>query len=184
MQIRIDSKEQFEEIFNLHYSDMCSYANLYLKDLDASEEVVQNVFFKLWVNREKIHIKTSIDSYLFRAVKNASLNTLKHVDIREEYKIHNQYEIDQDELEEEEDFSRSDMEKLIRKTIDKLPFDRRRIFIMSRYEGLKYKEIAEELGISVKTVENQISRSLKFLKQELADYIPLLIIFFNEILKK
>ncbi|MBI9034204.1 MAG: RNA polymerase sigma-70 factor [Bacteroidales bacterium] len=177
------SKKEFEGLFNTHYSNMCSYANLFLKDLESAEEVVQNVFFKLWVNREKLIIKNSVESYLFRAVRNASLNVIKHLKIREEYKAHNQREIQLSEQDNSGEFVLTELEQKIREVIDLLPFDRRRIFIMSRYEGLKYQEIADKLGISVKTVENQIGRSLKLLKKELADYLPLVILFFNELLK-
>ncbi len=180
---KISSKKEFEGLFNTHYSNMCSYSNLFLKDLDAAEEVVQNVFFKIWENREKLVFKTSVESYLFRAVRNASLNVVKHVKIREEYKVHNEREIQMNEQDNTDDFALNELEQKIRKVIDQLPFDRRRIFIMSRYDGLKYQEIADKLGISVKTVENQIGRSLKFLKKELADYLPLILLFFNEILK-
>jgi len=79
-------------LFNTWYSKLCSYANGYLKDLDASEEIVQEVMLKIWINRESLEITTSIQSYLFRAVRNGCLNMLKHVSIREEYKSYKERE--------------------------------------------------------------------------------------------
>ena len=175
---KIESKKDFEKIFNDHYSNLCAYANNFLKDLDAAEEVVQEVLFKLWTNRESIVINTSIQSYLFRAVRNASLNVIKHVNVREDYKAQNEYEMG-DSLSSEDEMIVSELEQKIRATIDQLPIERKKIFILSRYEGLKYKEIADKLNLSVSTVENQMVKALKFLRTELKDYLPWIIIFFG-----
>ena len=179
---KIETKADFEKLFNAHYSNLCSYANNFLKDIDAAEEMVQGVLFILWTNKESIIITSSIQSYLFRAVRNASLNLIKHINIREEYKIHKEYEI-QNEQSPEDVMIVSELEQKIREAIDRLPFKRKKIFIMSRYEGLKYKEIADKLNISVSTVENQMVKALKFLREELRDYIPWLILFFFNFFK-
>jgi len=170
---KIETKADFEKLFNTYYSNLCAYANNFLKDVDASEEVVQEVLFKLWTNRESIEITSSVQSYLFRAVRNVSLNVLKHINIREDYKQQNEYER-QNELSSEDEMIVSELEQRIRHTIDLLPMERKKIFIMSRYEGLKYKEIADKLNISVSTVENQMVKALKFLRDELKDYLPYL----------
>ena len=179
---KIESKKDFEKIFNDHYSTLCAYANNFLKDVDASEEVVQEILFKLWTNRDKIIITSTIQSYLFRSVRNASLNVLKHVNIREDYKIQHEYERD-DELSSEDEMIVSELDQKIRAAIDQLPIERKKVFIMSRYDGLKYKEIAEKLNISVSTVENQMVKALKFLRTELKDYLPWIIIFFTNLFK-
>lgn len=179
---KIETKADFEKLFNTYYSNLCAYANNFLKDVDASEEVVQEVLFKLWTNRESIEITSSVQSYLFRAVRNVSLNVLKHINIREDYKQQNEYER-QNELSSEDEMIVSELEQRIRHTIDLLPMERKKIFIMSRYEGLKYKEIADKLNISVSTVENQMVKALKFLRDELKDYLPWLILFFSDFFK-
>jgi len=179
---KIESKADFEKLFNTHYSNLCAYANNFLKDVDASEEVVQEILFKLWTNKESIVITTSIQSYLFRAVRNASLNVIKHIDIREDYKLHNEYEM-QNTLSTEDEMIVSELDLKIRKAIDQLPMERKKVFLLSRYEGLKYKEIAEKLNISVSTVENQMVKALKFLRTELKDYLPWLILFFSDFFK-
>ncbi len=179
---KIETKQDFEKLFNGHYSNLCAYSNNFLKDVDASEEVVQEVLFKLWTNKESIIITSSIQSYLFRAVRNASLNVLKHVNIREDYKIQHEYERN-DELSSEDEMIVSELDQKIREAIDQLPIERKKVFILSRYDGLKYKEIAEKLNISVSTVENQMVKALKFLRKELKDYLPWLILFFYDFFK-
>ncbi|MDM8158340.1 RNA polymerase sigma-70 factor [Labilibaculum sp. K2S] len=172
------NRTDFEALFNAHYSRLCAYAYNFLKEQEGSEEVVQEVFFKLWIHRHDIHIENSIESYLYRAVRNTSLNLIKHINIREKYKEHNQQEIEYSERLENDPMNASELELKIRSSIDLLPEQRRKIFILSRYEQLKYKEIADKLGISVKTVENQMGKALQFLRKELADYLPLLALFF------
>ena len=179
---KIESKLDFEKLFNNHYSNLCAYANNFLKDVDASEEVVQEVLFKLWTNRQNLIISSSIQSYLFKSVRNASLNVLKHVNIREDYKVQNEYERES-ELSSEDEMIVSELDQKIRATIDLLPIERKKVFILSRYDGLKYKEIAEKLNISVSTVENQMVKALKFLRNELKDYLPWIIIFFSDLFK-
>jgi RNA polymerase sigma-70 factor (ECF subfamily) len=176
-------KQQFELLFKAHYSNLCAYANNFLKDLEASEEVVQEVLFKLWINRETIEITASVQSYLYKAVRNSCLNVIKHVNIREKHKIHNERIIQMEEQSDEDQMIVSELEQKIRQTIDQLPIERRKIFIMSRYDGLKYQEIANKLGISVKTVENQMGSALKFMRSELADYLPWVILFLGHFLK-
>ncbi|MCG8574487.1 MAG: RNA polymerase sigma-70 factor [Flavobacteriales bacterium] len=168
----------FETLFKRHYAELCGFANKYLEDLEAAEEVVQAFFVKLWENKEKLQEIQSVRSYLFSSVKNACYNQLKHIKIREEYKAHNQREMDQEKNNVEDEFAASELEDKIRQSIDRLPEGRRKIFIMSRFEGLKYKEIAEKLNISIKTVENQMGSAIKHLKTDLADYILFLALAF------
>ena len=176
------SRTDFETLFSDHYSRLCAYAYNFIKEQEGSEEIVQEVFFKLWINRSDIKIESSIISYLYRAVRNASLNFIKHIKIRENYKQHNKEQIEQSEQLDSDPLNVSELEKKIRASIDLLPEQRKKIFILSRYEQLKYKEIAEKLGISIKTVENQMGKALQFLRKELAEYLPLLIIFFNHLI--
>lgn len=179
----VGSENDFEEIFRDHYSALCSYANMYLNDVDASEDMVQEVFLKLWKSKESLQIRTSMKSYLFRAVRNACLNMIDHINIREEYKKFNIREVQEDESNFTDESIVSELEEKIRKTIDTLPVERRKVFVMSRYEGLKYKEIAEKLNISVKTVENQMGKALQFMREKLVDYMPLILLIFKGIFR-
>ena len=181
----IHTQKDFESLFNSHYSELCSYANMFLKDLDAAEEIVQDLFVKFWENRESIKIASSVRSYLFTSVRNSCLNFIKHLKIEESYKKHNELERESGSVTVDEEFEGSELEMQIRKAIDKLPPERKKVFIMSRFEGLKYREIAEKSGISIKTVENQMGKAIKFLRHELADYTTIISIvfanFFTEI---
>jgi RNA polymerase sigma-70 factor, ECF subfamily len=169
----------FESLFKLHYAHLCAYAHNFLKDVEAAEEVVQEVLFKLWVNRETIDIDTSLQSYLFRAVRNTCLNHLKHNTIRNNYKVYAERQMEMQQHGHTDELIVSELEQKIRQTIEAMPLERRKIFIMSRYDNLKYKEIADKLGISVKTVENQMGSALKFLRDELKDYLPWVLLFFG-----
>jgi RNA polymerase sigma-70 factor (ECF subfamily) len=169
----------FEKLFKTHYSKLCSYANLFLNDPDAAEDVVQDLFFKLWKNRNAITINTTIKSYLFRAVRNGCMNVIDHISVHEAYKIINEEDMKSSEENPIDETIVSELEQRIRETIDLLPAERRKVFVMSRYDGLKYREIADRLNISVKTVENQMYQALKFLREKLADYLPLLLLIFK-----
>jgi RNA polymerase sigma-70 factor (ECF subfamily) len=170
------SLSEFEEVFRSAYADLCAIANRYLDDLEAAEETVQAVFVKFWESRSTLEIKSSVKGYLVTSVKNSCLNQLKHIKIREEYKEYNQRELDNSYVQVDQEVEASELEDRIQISINALPDARRRIFMLSRFEGLKYKEIAEKLNISIKTVENQMGSAIKQLRTDLADYMVVLTI--------
>ena len=174
----IATPQDFEGLFNTHYSELCSYANMFLKDLDAAEEIVQDLFVKFWETKETIKISSSIRSYLFTSVRNSCFNFLKHLKIEERYKEHNEEERESGSISVDDEYEGSELEIQIRRAIDQLPPERKKVFMMSRFEGLKYREIAEKSGISIKTVENQMGKAIKFLRQELAEYTTVISIVF------
>ena len=169
----------FEQLFKSQYGKLCSYANLFLNDPDASEDVVQEVFFKLWKNRDQLSINTTVKSYLFRAVRNGCLNVIEHMKVRDTHKAVNEEDIKSSETDAVDETVVMELEQRIRESIDQLPVERRKIFMLSRFEGLKYREIADQLNISVKTVENQMYHALRFLRERLVDYLPLLLLIFK-----
>ena len=170
---------EFEDLFRTHYAELCGFANKFLRDIEAAEEIVQSVFVKFWESKEETNIQSSPKSYLFTAVKNTCLNQLKHFKIKEDYKQHNQREIDLENLQQHSDLETNEVESKIHAAIDALPEGRKKIFILSRFEGLKYQEIANKLNISIKTVENQMGSALKQLKVDLAEFLSLLFILIN-----
>jgi RNA polymerase sigma-70 factor, ECF subfamily len=181
--VRIKTQADFEVLFKAHYSSLCAYANGFLRDPDASEEVVQEVMFRIWTGRETLTIESSVQSYLFRAVRNRCMNVLKHLSIREEYRSFREGHTGESQRSQEDEMIYTELEQKIREAIDHLPMERRKVFIMSRYDGLTYSQIAEKLDISVKTVENQMGKALKSLRLELSDYLPWMVLFLYDVFR-
>lgn len=174
--IREGNERIFEETFRKYYQSLCNYANSILKEMDEAEEVVQNLFMSIWEKRNDLEINISLKSYLYRAVHNHCLNRIKHLKVREEYQQYavNFYDASYESV--SQTVMKNELETKIEEAIRKLPEQCRLIFRMSRFEELKYHEIAEQLELSPKTVENQIGKALKILRVELAEYLPLIII--------
>ncbi len=160
----------FEEVFNEYYSSLCRYALIYVGDPDESEEIVQNSFVKFWNKKKQITISTSLKSYLYQVVKNESLNHIKHLKVVKSFEgsHHNKNKGDASDT-----LIAKELQYKIDASLAKLPVERKKIFLMSRNEGLKYREIADKLGLSIKTVENQMGKALKFFRSELVDYLSL-----------
>lgn len=173
-QIRSGDKKVFEEVFRLYYRPLCGYAQTLLKDADEAEEAVQNLFFNLWSRREALEINVSVKSYLYRATHNDCLNRIKHGKVRlayaEEVKTTaGSFEDGQERIQARE------LSQRINTAVSELPEQCGVVFKLSRFENLKYNEIAERLDISVKTVENHMGKALKLLREKLKDYLPGLI---------
>ena len=118
--VAINNIDTYEELFRTHYSNLCAYAKKYVEELDTAEEIVQEVFVKLWEHRETVEINSNYRSYLFRAVHNACLNLIRHIHIREEYKTYNQQELEEGQKSIEEEMFASELEVKIREAIDQL----------------------------------------------------------------
>ena len=163
----------FEMIYKQHFSMLVGFAYQYVEDSDNAEDIVQEVFSKLWNRAEQPDIRTTVKSYLFGAVRNACLNHLRHQKVKEAHEKESTYELTNIDSFLEMDELQSKLEE----ALSRLPEKRRQIFELSRFEGKKYHEIAEELNISVKTVETQMSRALKVMREALSSYLIYLIIF-------
>lgn len=174
--IKEGDKSCYEDLFKSLYAHLCNFAFQFLKEKAASEEIVQDIFFKLWEKREELNINSSVKSYLFSSVRNQCLNQIKHLEVRDNYKVHNEQQIKYSEQQEHDIAVESELQEKINITISSLPPERQKIFKLSRYEGKKYKEIAEELSLSVKTVEAQMSKALRFLREELKEYLPIILL--------
>ena len=170
------NESSFEQLFRAFYPRLCAYARTILSDNDEAEEVVQSLFCRLWEQRATLEVTTSVQAYLFRAVRNASLNQIKKVQIRDAYKTMNLEEINQNPEVQTDLATTEDLRQRIEKAIADLPEQCRLIFKMSRFEELKYREIADSLGISVKTVENQMGKALKILRFKLAGFMTMALI--------
>ena len=176
LQIKKGNKSSFEELFKTYYAPLCLFARNYINDPDECEEIVQGFFMKLWDDRAKIDITTSLKSYLFSSIRNRCLNQIKHEKIKQEYQaeVINKSSVDSYSSNY---FMEVDLMNKINESINSLPKRRREIFILSREHGLKYREIAEQLGISIKTVETQMGQARKDLRAKLKNYKQLIISF-------
>ena len=169
----------FEQVFKTHYRNLHAYAFTILKDEDEAEETVQQVFYKLWERSDNLNFSGSIAAYLYRAVHNESLNSIKHQKVKANYQLHVAYSMKNKSEQEQTKWTEKELEGQFRKALNELPEQCRTVFQLSRFENLKYKEIAEKLDISIKTVENHMGKALKLLRTKLVDFIPLLIILFQ-----
>ena len=161
------TNDTFRKVFDNCYESLCRYAFTIVKDFDQAEDIVQSIFMKLWEKRDTLDITTSVRSYLFRAVYNQCINHLEHHSVKLKYDAGMRVDAARDEQQPE--VFPEELEESIRKAIDTLPTQCRSIFIMSRYEELKYSEIADKLGISVNTIQNQVCKALKLLREALKD---------------
>lgn len=166
--------DHFDKIYVMYFSRMKRFAKEYVLSDEDAENIVQDVFMLLWEKRDILEIQVSLVPYLFSLVKNKCLDYLRRKVVVEEYKQELSVKLFSLELMNYSFASDEEIEQLITNAIDKLPDRCREIFIKSRIEGKKYREIAEELHISINTVENQMSIALKKLRMELKDYLPLL----------
>ncbi|NDV57223.1 RNA polymerase sigma-70 factor [Bacteroides sp. 519] len=162
----------YEHVFKLYYSGLMIYAFGIIGRKDIAEEIVQDVFYKIWKERENIQILHSIKSYLYGAVRNQSLQYCEHQEVKERYKqkvlLAN---VEAHEDNPEEQFLIKELEEIINKTLKQLPPRRQQIFKLHRFEGKKYKEIADELSLSVKTIEAEMTKTYQALRKEIEKYI-------------
>ncbi len=170
----------FERVFKAHYAGLHAYAHVMLKDTESAEESVQTVFLNLWEKRYNLQINISLKAYLYKAVYHQSLNQMKHRKVRQRYEeasLKASQEASQ-RIEGEE----IELQDRIRATLEALPEKCRMVFQLSRFEELKYTEIAERMGISLKTVEAHMSKALKTLRTDLAEFLPLAILIIEILL--
>jgi RNA polymerase sigma-70 factor, ECF subfamily len=169
----------FEQVFKANFKNLHAYACIMLKDEAAAEEMVQNVFFKLWERTEHISISGSVTAYLYRAVYNESLNYLKHLKVRSQHQLYVSYRMNSHSDNASRKIQLKELEDRIQIALNELPEQCRTIFQMSRFEELKYREIASRMNLSIKTVENQMGKALKILREKLVEFLPVLILLLN-----
>ena len=173
-----DDQSAYYQLFNQFYAPLCVYAFRFVTDLQTREDLVQDVFLKLWQERKSIDIRTSVRAYLLIATRNRCLNFLRRKELERTYE---QEVINglREESSDEELYSLTELREMIDRSIAALPEKYRVVFEMSRYDGLTYREIADKQGIAVKTVELYMSKSLAILRGKLKDYIVFLIVFYR-----
>jgi len=171
------SGQVFEQVFKSHFKALHAYAFTILKDEDAAEDIVQQVFYKLWERREQTEINQSVSAYLYRMVYNDSLNFIKHQKVKAAHQSYTRHTMNEGAEHISKRLVAKELSEKIQIALNKLPEQCRTIFQMSRFEELKYKEIADKLNLSVKTIENQMGKALKIMRSELVEYLPLIIVW-------
>lgn len=168
--------------FKTYYQPLCNYAYSFVQDREEAEEIVQSTFMSVWEKKEAIEIKTSLKSYLYTMVRNASLNVIKHQKVKQKHAVE-EVAVASSSIESVSHHILSqELEARILAALEKLPEQCRLIFKLSRFEELKYAEIADQLNLSVKTVENQMGKALKIMREQLREYLPLILILMNGLL--
>ena len=174
LNIRDGGEHAFKALFQKYYSSLCHFAYHFLNDRETAEEIVQDMFVRIWEKRSDLNIETSVKHYLFRSVRNQCLNQIQHLKIRQQYSNRIKESVHQ-EIDPDQYYLEVNLIERIEKSIESLPAKRQEIFRLSREQGMKYKEIADELNISIKTVEAQMGMALKHLRDDLKDFSNYLI---------
>ncbi|MCU0410810.1 MAG: RNA polymerase sigma-70 factor [Bacteroidales bacterium] len=167
--IRQGDKQEFEKLFRSSYVSLVRYAKTLIRDHDASEEIVQDLFFRLWQDRQNLRIESSLNGYLFRSVHNRALHYIEHQKV---VSRHAGEMIAGAELTSEpvtEAIYYHELQTRVARVLERLPERCRMIFRMNRFEGLKYNEIADKLAVSLKTVEADMGKALKEFRKALAE---------------
>lgn len=172
--LRHSDKKAYAELFRAYYPMLCSYCHKFVS-LEDSEEIVQDVLFWLWESRKELVIEKSLSQYLFKMVYHKAMNRIAN-----ELAVHKAntmfFEQTQKMLEEIDLYQFEELQELLRKAIQNLPESYREAFVMHRFQHKNYKEIAELLKVSSKTIDYRIQQALKILRDKLKDYLPLFLL--------
>ena len=176
--LKNNDKTAFTLIFTRYYQNLVHFSFTYTRNPAISEEIVQDVFLKLWENRSALSIQTSLKSYLLKIVQNKSIDWVRHLNIRENYAS---FVLDHPVLSENDTENyvlHADLQSAFKKALNKLPAVYAEAYKMNRIETLSYAEIAGRLGVSVRTIEVRIGKALILLHEELKDYLFTVLVFY------
>ncbi len=168
-------KKTFELLFKEYFPYLCSFANKYVDDMDECKDIVHNVFLNLWNRKSTLHTETSLKSYLFTSVHNRCLNFIRDRKKIVRHELPLSEEALYEYLDSSDYLEQTELEKKIKSIIDSLPEKTREIFLLNRFEGKKYAEIAELKGVTVKAIEAQMTKALKTMRENLKDYLGILL---------
>ena len=176
--IKQDNNPALKMLFDLHYRPLCVYALQFSHRLPDAEDIVQTIFIKLWTKRKELNVKTSLKAYLYRSVFNECMQNIRKIKNLEGSLEILKYEILEDQIEEDVSFQQHRIDK-IKNLIEELPSRCREILLLSKRDGLKNREIAEKLDISIKTVEAQIGIAFKKIREGFESEELILFIYFS-----
>ena len=166
-------QKAFDTLFRRYYPMLCAYGHRFV-ELEDAEEIVEDSLLWIWENRETLVIESSLNSYLFKMVYRRALNKLAHIDATQRADTRF-YEEMQEMLQDTDYYQIEELAKRIEDAVAALPESYREAFVMHRFRDMSYKEIAETLGVSPKTIDYRIQQALKQLRLDLKDYLPLLL---------
>lgn len=166
-------QKAFDTLFRRYYPMLCAYGHRFV-ELEDAEEIVEDSLLWIWENRETLVIESSLNSYLFKMVYRRALNKLAHIDATQRADTRF-YEEMQEMLQDTDYYQIEELAKRIEDAVAALPKSYRVAFVMHRFRDMSYKEIAETLGVSPKTIDYRIQQALKQLRMDLKDYLPLLL---------
>jgi len=180
----LGDEETYIFLFREYYVSLCSYSRRYVGRKDVAEEIVSDTFLKIWETRESLQINTSVKAYLFQAVCNNSLNylrKLKKEQTLDEYFLETSSEnigfASISEEVEEQSLTMDGISEKIEDAVNLLPEQQQKVFRLKRFEGKKNKEVAEIMGLSIKTVEMHLSKATLNLRKNLKNYLPSFLLF-------
>ena len=163
-------RESFNKLFRSFYKPLVRFCIRFVADEDVAAEIVQDLFVKLWTGREKLNITSSFNAYLMSSVRNAAYTYINMQRVHNE--VHTvMYTGESDEIDPSEQLQSNNLEASYRKVLAAMPEKRREVFLASRFDGLKYAEIAEKFNLSQKTVEAHMVAAIKQLREGLKEYL-------------
>lgn len=172
VELKNSNKVAFTMLFRNYYKDLVLFAGSILQDKNRSEDIVQNIFLKLWADRETLNIETSLKSFLLKSIKNACLDEIRHLQVVRVHESYTESVFEIDEMIDTENYVLfSDLNTKLTEALSKLPLSYKEAFEMNRFKGLKYKEIARELNVSERTIEVRVSKALVLLRKYLKDFL-------------
>jgi RNA polymerase sigma-70 factor, ECF subfamily len=177
--LKNDDKAALDEIFNYYYPRLYNFSKRILKIEDEIDDILQDVFLKIWLNRNKLNNPETFNSFIFTITRNALLNLIRSNINNQAFKEEFSKRIISSEYVTQNEFEFKEIKTAIDQIVSKLPEKRQKVFLLSRNEGLSNKEIAQKLNISEKTVEDHITHSIRFLKKSLSEIGILSLLYFH-----
>lgn len=179
----IDNEAIFEQLYKKYFRELHAYAFSLLKDWDVAEEIVQTMFLKLWDKNETVQVRTSVKSYLYKSVYHSSLNYIRGQKVQLKYQHATMHSMTDHTDDADQKLTMRELELLLQNALSKLPEKCRAIFHLSRFEELKYQQIADQLNISIKTVETHMGKALKILRKEMKEFLPFIALMLSNIFR-
>ena len=176
-------QKSFNQLFKDLQPRLYAYCRKYINDSELAKDIVQECFVNFWENRDEVI--SSHEAYLLRAVHNRCISHFRSQKVHEDYESSVKLKLKEIELHPEtpnplSELYLKEINELLQHCVEKLPEKCRLVFMMSRYQGMKNQEVADELGVSIRTVEAHIYNALKIIREELKDYLPWITLFFVE----